>query len=126
MRSGGYNETGDKYVSPNEAMMKKKTHISEKLKLIITDMSTRQDPVKYNIAMAIIATFLIAVSTMTIFLVELITRQNVSFYYLLMSLVMLPFLFFYMYTYNSSKKISKFQILITHLFPYVVLQIIRS
>jgi diguanylate cyclase (GGDEF)-like protein len=102
-------------------MMKKKKHTFEKLKLIITDMSTRQDSVKYNISMAVIASFLVAISTMTIFLVELISNERLNLPYLIMSLVMLPFLFFYMYVYNSSKKISAVQIKITNLFPYVLI-----
>jgi len=100
--------------------MKKNNHISEKLKLIIEDISSRHDLMKYNIAMAIIATFLIAVSTLTIFIASLVRVGSFEVIYLVMSLIMVPLMFFYMYIYCLSKNLKKIQIGVIHLFPYIV------
>ena len=101
--------------------MKRSSHISKKLKLIIEDISSRQDLMKYNIAMAIIATFLIAVSTLTIFLASIVVTGNFEIPYLIMSLIMVPFMFIYMYIYNDSKKLNRVQLGAIHIFPYMVI-----
>ncbi|HBG32563.1 MAG TPA: hypothetical protein DDW82_02305, partial [Acholeplasmataceae bacterium] len=100
--------------------MKRSSHISKKLKLIIEDISSRQDLMKYNIAMAIIASFLIAISTLTIFIASLVMTGSFEIPYLVMSVMMIPLLFVYMYTYNVSSKLNRSQLGVVYLFPYIV------
>jgi diguanylate cyclase (GGDEF)-like protein len=101
--------------------MKKNTHISENLKLMTKDMFTRQDMVRYNISMAIIASFLIAISTLSIFLFDLLITKNFEVSYLMMTLIMIPLMFIYMYIYSFSNKLNIIQTMLLNLFPYAVI-----
>jgi len=84
-------------------------------------MFTRQDMIKYNISMAIIASFLIAISTLSIFLFDLLITKNFEVSYLIMLLMMIPLLFIYIYIYNFSNKLNVVQTIILNLFPYIVI-----
>jgi len=101
--------------------MKRQTHISMKTKLLIDDMTKRQDVIRYNISMAIIASFLIAISTLAILCVTLLSKGSVDFVYAAVSIVMIPLFFVYMNAYNSAKKLTKHQLNIVQLFPYIVI-----
>jgi len=99
--------------------MKRHSHISMKIKLLIDDMTKRRDLTRYNISMAIIASLLIVISTMTVLLVTLFSSGRVEFFYLVVCLATIPLFFVYMNTYNSVKRLKKHQLNSVHLFPYV-------
>jgi diguanylate cyclase (GGDEF)-like protein len=84
-------------------------------------MSKRRDLIRYNVSMATIASLLIAITTMTVLLVTLVSSGKIEFFYLVVFLTTIPLFFVYLNAYNSQKSLNKHQLNILQLFPYIMI-----